>query len=341
MLKGAFIGMGRMGITHYSILNAHPSVKIVGASDQSKTMLNFFNKYSGVRVFTDYKKMIEASKPDMVVISTPTNSHAEIIKYSINKDLHIFSEKPFAMTTAEGEEILKIISGKALVNQVGYVNRFNEVFHEVKRLLDEGIIGRIKHFRCEMFGSTVSKGSKSSWRSKRNLGGGCMYEFASHCIDLVVYLLGFPEKTSGNILQSIFSPDVEDLISSTFIYKGFTGNILVNWSDVTYRKPTNKIEIYGEKGKIVADKHAYKVFIRDSAGAGEFHRWWNTRYITDFAKNVHFYVRGNEFSLQLAYFVECIKNKRLDNISSFSEAFKTDLIIKDIFENCMEVRHNG
>ena len=65
---------------------------------------------------------------------------------------------------------------------------------EVKKLLDIGIIGEVKNFSSEMYGATVLKNSKSSWRGKRKTGGGCMYEFASHCIDLTVYLLGKPDR---------------------------------------------------------------------------------------------------------------------------------------------------
>ncbi|MCK4620138.1 MAG: hypothetical protein KAT52_09340, partial [Desulfobacterales bacterium] len=50
----------------------------------------------------------------------------------------------------------------------------------------------------------------------------------------------------------------------------------------------------------------------------------------DFAKSVRFYVRGNEFSRQLDYFVDCIEQKRTDNISSFAEAQKTDVVMEEI-----------
>ena len=161
-----------------------------------------------------------------------------------------------------------------------------------------------------------------------------MYEFASHCIDLAVYLLGQPDKVVGSIMQSIYSSDVEDLVSSTFLYNnGCSGTIMVNWSDEAFRKPTNIVEIFGTKGKIVADKHAYKIFLKEADHNYGFHKGWNTRYITDFAKSVRFYVRGNEFTRQLDYFVDCIEQERTDNISSFAEALKTDIIMEKITED--------
>ncbi len=337
MLKAGFIGFGRMGITHFSILNTHPSVKIVSVCDQSNTMMNILKKYVGIAVYHDYRKMLSETKLDFVIISTPADSHSEIIKAAIENNLHVFVEKSFTLTASEGLEAIGYLQDRSLVNQVGYVNRFNEVFMEVKNLLDTEVIGEIKNFSSEMYGATVLKDSKSSWRSKRKTGGGCMYEFASHCIDLVVYLVGQPDKVVGSIMQSVYSSDIEDLVSSTFIYdKGYSGTIIANWSDESYRKPTNIFTILGTKGKIIADKHAYKIFLRDSDDSNGFQKGWNTRYITDFSKSVRFYVRGNEFTRQLDYFVDCIENERKENISSFAEALKTDVIMEEVTENAAQ-----
>ena len=331
MLRSGFIGFGRMGITHFSILNSHPSVEIVAVCDQSNTMLNVLRKYVDIRTYTDYRKMLNEVALDFVVVSTPSDSHSEIIKVAIDNNLHIFVEKPFALTAADGQETMAHLEGKTLVNQVGYVNRFNEVFMEVKRLLDSGVIGDVKNFSSEMYGSTVLKDSKSSWRGKRKTGGGCMYEFASHCIDLALYLLGQPERVVGSIMQSIYSSAVEDLVSSTFIYSnGCTGTIMVNWSDESFRKPTNIVKILGTKGKIVADKHAYKLFLKEADQGNGFHKGWNTRYITDFAKSVRFYVRGNEFTRQLDYFIDSINQGHADNIASFAKALRTDVVMEKI-----------
>ena len=332
MLKAGIIGFGRMGITHFSILNTHPSVKITAVCDPSAPMRSVLNKYLDINVFKGYQEMIREVLLDFVLISTPTDSHSEIIKYATDNNLHVFSEKPFALTVKEGKEILSHLHNKNLVNQVGYVNRFNEDFMEVKRLLDEGAIGEVKNFHSEMYGATVLKDTKNSWRGKRKTGGGCMYEFASHCIDLVVYLLGKPDKVMGSIMQRIYSSDAEDIVSSSFVYaNGCSGTIMVNWSDETFRKPTNIITIFGTEGKIVADKHAYKIYLKAPNHNNRFHKGWNIRYITDFAKSVRFYVRGNEFTRQLDYFVDCIENEQTNNnVSSFAEAHKTDIVMEEI-----------
>jgi predicted dehydrogenase len=331
MLKAGFIGFGRMGITHFSILNTHPLVKTVSICEQSNTMLKMLQNYLDIKIYKDLSKMMEENELDFVIISTPTDSHIKIVKEAIDNGLHIFAEKPFALTPIEGKEALNHLMGKNLINQVGYVNRFNEVFMKIKKLLDTGVIGEIRNFCAEMYGASVLKDSKSSWRGKKKTGGGCMYEFASHCIDLVVYFFGVPDNVVGSIMQSIYSSDVEDLISSTFIYNaGYSGTVLVNWSDEAYRKPTFRFTIFGKEGKIIADQHTYKIYLKQAVEEYQFIKGWNTRYITDIAKSVRFYVRGNEFTNQLDYFIDCIKKRDLNNISSFEEAHKTDIIMDNI-----------
>lgn len=332
MLKAGYIGLGRMGLTHYSILNTNPAVKNTAVCDQSRLLVNLFKKYvDDVAVFRDYQTMIKKSDLDLVIVSTPTDSHADIIQFALENGLHVFVEKPFVLDPRQGEEIVRLCENRSLVNQVGYVNRFNDVFREVKTLLEANVIGRIKFFKSEMFGGTVLRDSKGSWRGKKELGGGCMFDFASHCIDSAVYLIGEPDNIAGSVMQSIFSSNVEDLVSSTFIYKsGVTGNLLVNWSDSSYRKPSIRFEILGTGGKIIVDQFSYRAYLDEADEARGLTKGWNTRYLTELFKGVRFYLRGTDFTNQLDYFIDRVQSKDSSNINSFAEALKTDIIMEKI-----------
>jgi predicted dehydrogenase len=331
MLRGAVIGFGRMGLTHFSILNNHPEVQFVAVCDSSSFMLKNIGKYSGIETFKDYHKMIDSLELDFVIVATPTGMHAEIVKYAIQNNVHIFVEKPFALNVQQGEELVGMLKGKKLVNQIGYVIRFNDVFIQVKKLLDAGVLGDLLTFKMEMYGPTLLKDAKSSWRSKKKEGGGCLYDFASHGIDLINYLIGAPDEITGSVLQSIHSVNVEDSVSSTFLYKnGVRGNLLVNWSDPSYRKPAYRFEALGRSGKIIADLHAYKVFFRAKPELDGFTQGWNQRYVTDFVEPVRFYVRGFEYTRQLDYFIDCILENRPSDVCSFEHGLETDTVIECI-----------
>lgn len=334
MLRGGIIGFGRMGLTHYSILNNHPEVKFVAVCDSSSFMLRNLRKHMGVETFEDYRKMIGEMDLDFVIIATPTIHHAEAVKYAIKNDVHIFVEKPFTLNPEEGREIVNMLQGKSLVNQVGYVIRFSDVFLKVKEFLDSGMVGDLLSFKMEMYGPTLLKSSKSSWRTKRESGGGCLYDFASHSVDMVSYLMGPPKGVVGSVLKSIYSSNVEDAIYSTFIYpNNLSGVLMANWSDASFRKPSFRMELFGKNGRIVADLHAIKLFLTEEEKERDLTKGWNTLYVTDFGKPVRFYVRGGEFTSQLDYFIDCVVNKTPGEVCNFKDGLSTDIIIDSIFSD--------
>ncbi|MBT4483040.1 MAG: Gfo/Idh/MocA family oxidoreductase [Candidatus Latescibacteria bacterium] len=331
MLRGVIVGFGRMGLTHYSILNNHPDVKFVAICDSSKFILKSAAKYLDLETYLDSDKMIQEIKPDFVLVATPSAQHSNCVSCALKNDAHVFVEKPFAVNLEEGRRLAEYAKEKGLINQVGYVCRFNDVFMRVKSLLKSNVIGELLNFKVEMYSSTVIHASETSWRSKKNEGGGCLYDIASHGIDLINFLIGPPDKIKGSVLQSIYSQGVEDAVYSTYSYKnGATGNLIVNWSDPTYRKLAYRFEILGNTGKIIADLHAFKLYLNDTSSDSEFSEGWNHRYITDFAEPVRFYVRGNEFTRQLDYFIDCILKKQISDMCSFKEGLTTDIVIDQI-----------
>lgn len=334
-IKLAIIGVGRMGITHYSIINSHPDVVIESIADPSTLILTWMGKYLPVKTFKDYNELFDKTSPDAIIVCTPPNLHFPIIQKAAQRGIHVFSEKPFTTKFKEASELTRMYEDSHLVNQVGYVNRFNDVFCKTKELIAKGVIGEIIRFKSEMFSCTIIDSEESSgWRSSRESGGGAIFEMASHAIDLVNFLIGKPDKVSGSSLNQIYSKNVEDAMSSTFLYKnGASGTIYVNWSDMSYRKPTNKIEIFGKGGRILADQHSLKIFLNKPNKEFNFRQGWNTLYITDLFEPVPFYVRGNEFTRQLYHFIDCIQDKEKKNKCTFKDGANALEVIENIFND--------
>jgi predicted dehydrogenase len=334
-VKLGIIGVGRMGITHYSIINCHPDVSVSAVVDPSGFVLTLMGKYLPVKTYKDYSIMFGENKLDAILLCTPPALNYNIIKKAAELNIHVFVEKPFTTKYHEGLELALLYNQKGLINQVGYVNRFNDVFLKMKELLEAGIIGKILRFKSEMFSCTITKSDENSgWRALHESGGGVVFEMASHAIDLVNFLIGKPDKVTGSSLNHIYSKNVEDAVSSTFLYNnGMSGTVYINWSDTSYRKPTNKIEIFGEGGKILADQHSLKIFLNKSNEKYKLRQGWNALYITEVFKPVPFYVRGNEFTRQLWHFVDCIQGKEKINICTFSDGVNTLEVIENIFND--------
>jgi len=331
MIKGAIIGLGKMGLSHAAIIGAHPDVEMVAVCDTSTLVLNAFKKFSTAKTYDDYKTMVERESLDFVLIATPTRFHYPMVKYAIERGLHVFCEKPFSLTSREGEELVQLANIKWLVNQVGYHNHFIGTFRELKRLLQTGVIGELVHFIGEAYGPVVVKEKGSTWRSNPEEGGGCLNDYASHVINLIQEIIARPVKVSGMQLKSIYSRGVEDAVYGTIVLEnGLSGLLSVNWSDETYRKMSTSITVQGKNGKIICDATEIKIFLKEASKKEELDKGWTLKYITDFAIPVNFYLRGEEYSAQIDHFINCIKNKRQTVYNSFEQGFYTDKVIEMI-----------
>lgn len=334
MIKGAIIGLGKMGLSHTSIVGANADVDLVAVCDTSQLVLNAFRKFTKVRTYSDYVKLLDNEELDFVIVATPTKTHYSIVKAAFERGIHVFCEKPFTLQPWQGKELVEIAACKQLVNQVGFHNQFIGTFRELKRLLDLKILGELVHFSGEAYGPVVTKEKGSTWRSNPEEGGGCLYDYASHVINLIQEIIGKPEQIIGGILKSIYSKEVEDAVYSLVRLKsGLTGTLLVNWSDETYRKMSTSLMVQGKKGKIICDATEIKIFLKEPLATENLDKGWTIKYITDLALPVSFYLRGEEYSAQIEYFIDCIKNRSTGVYNTFEQALITDQTIEMIISN--------
>ncbi|MCU1584107.1 MAG: oxidoreductase-like protein [Microbacteriaceae bacterium] len=319
-----------MGLSHLAMIKAHPDVQVEAVVDSSGYILDVLGKYTGLATFTDYETMLESVPLDAVLIATPTRFHGPMVRAALERGLHVFCEKPLCLTSEESQQLAALAAEKGLVTQVGYHNRFVGAFREVKELLDAGAIGRVTHILAEAYGPVVLKSKGTTWRSQRTEGGGCLYDYAAHPVDLLSWYVGAPIGVGGTILGSVFSENTEDEVFSTLYYdNNVSAQLSVNWSDESYRKMTTQITITGTAGRIHADRQEIQVHLGGAAPTVQgYEKGWNVRYTTELTENVWFYLRGEEYSAQLDHFVKRIENADLDGINSFASAAVTDRVLE-------------
>lgn len=331
MIKVALIGAGKMGISHLAILGAHPDVEVVGVVDHSKLVTDVLEKYSPFRCFDDHKKMLTHTRPDAVFVAVPTRYHASVVKDLLARGIHVFVEKPFCLDPQDGYELIKMAREKKLVNQVGYHNKFIGTFQEAKRILDGNYLGTIQHFTAEMNGPVVVKPKQETWRAKPEEGGGCLMDYAAHIIDLINYLVAPVKQIHGALLKSFFSLSVDDGVFSLLETENNVSGVLqVNWSDETYRKMSTSLTIMGTKGKLIVDATELKVYFKEAVVPAGYTKGWNNKHINDFAGEVNFYLRGEEYSNQVDYFINTVQGLKPNTINNFESAGMTDKVIAQI-----------
>jgi predicted dehydrogenase len=297
--------------------------------DASGYVLGVLEKYTGVKAYSDFETMLDEARPDAVLIATPSRTHAAMVRTALERGIHVFCEKPFTLSPADADALSALAAEKGLVTQVGYHNRFVGAFREVKRLLDLGAIGRVTHVLGEAYGPVVLKAKGSTWRSKAEEGGGSLYDYAAHPIDLLTWYLGAPSAVGGTVLNSIFSREIDDEVYSTMYYPdGLTARVACNWSDESYRKMTTRITVWGTEGRISADRQECQTYLRDTATAPEgYAHGWNVRYTTELTEPVGYYLRGEEYSAQVEHFVARVQAQQVEGENGFASAAVTDRVI--------------
>jgi predicted dehydrogenase len=204
---------------------------------------------------------------------------------------------------------------------------------EVGRLLAEQAVGKVTHVLAEAYGPVVVRPSKPTWRGKAGEGGGCLYDYAAHPINLLNWYFGEVEGCGGAYMKKLFSNEVEDEVYATLKFRdNITGQLSVNWSDASVRKMTTRISIWGDGGKIYADRQELQLFQTASGRAPGYTTGWNTRYITDLTPPTSFYLRGEEYTSQLEAFGNAIQDRGSVVKNDFGASAITDAAI-DIVRN--------
>ncbi len=350
-LKLGVIGAGRMGITHYSIANAHKGARVTSVADPSRLVTAMLGKYAKVATYKDYKGLMANEALDGVLVCTPPALNPEILEAALDRRIATFCEKPFVLDAGVAARIARDFDAAGIINQVGYVNRWNDMFTRAKSFLEAGLLGEVLRFRSEMFSPTIIRNvGEAGWRSTHAQGGGAVFEMASHAIDLIAFLFTAPQRVGGSTLSKVYSKQVEDIVSTSLFletgpFAGLSGTLYVNWSDASFRKPTNKFEVFGSAGKMQVDQHGMKLYLHEASAEHGLKKGWNQLYITDVARPVPFYVRGLEYTAQLYDFIDAVRARNEGGAKpvrcTFAHAAATLKVIEQIFADDAALRSQG
>lgn len=334
-IRVAVVGLGKMGMSHFAILNTHPNVEAF-ACDGSGFIADIIRKNITRPVWKDYDEMLANQALDAVIIATPTRFHAPMVETALNKGLHVFCEKPFCLGWTESQRLSDLALDKGLIAQVGYHYRYVGAFQELRRLIAAEAIGRITHVLAEAYGPVVLRPKRATWRTEKAEGGGCLYDYAAHPINLLNWFFGMPDQVMGSHLGQVFSESTDDEVFSTLRWNdGPTAQLSVNWSDESHRKMSTKISLIGTNGRLYADRQECQAYLRQPVDVLEdYGVGWTVKYTTELTEEQWFYLRGEEYSAQIYRFIQAItKGARTAEQNSFATAAETDRTMAMVIEN--------
>jgi predicted dehydrogenase len=229
-LRTGFLGCGGFAHRHARTLQLlQDDFEMVAFCNRTiEKAATFSEKYTEGQapVFSDHHQMFEQVPLDVVIISLPPYAHTDEVELAANLGLHVFIEKPVALTSDQAWRMVDAAETVGIVTQVGFMFRFGEAIEELKGMIDSGEAGLIGLMSARYFCNALH----APWWRKRDLSGGQLVEQVIHMVDLMRFLMGDAVAVYSR-QENLFHRDlqdytVEDVSATIFSFpKGSVGVI--------------------------------------------------------------------------------------------------------------------
>lgn len=248
-VKFAIIGIGNIGIRHAAHILQHPDAELVAVCDidtakSGKLPVPFFDNITS---------LLAACEADVLCICTPNYLHETHAVLALEHGMNVVVEKPMALSVQECDHM--IATAKAAGKRIFAVkqNRYNPPVVAVKKLIEEGRLGKVFMVQVNCFWNRGDAYyAESDWRGKKKKDGGCLFTQFSHFVDILYYLNGNVTQSIGRISNFAHQHNTEFEDTGSFVLNASNGSIVnFNFTTCSYEKNMEgAITIFAENGTL-------------------------------------------------------------------------------------------
>jgi predicted dehydrogenase len=214
--------------------------------------------YEGCAGYINYTDLLNNDHVDLVDITVPHELHYEIAKAALEKGKHVLVEKPIAVKSEQGAELIVLAREKGVKFSVAENTRFVTAYQKAEEILKQGILGEILTVRTLIAGSEVYRiKNPNLWHGKAPYGG-VILDSAVHNFYLFKWLFGGVREVLGFASKLVPEGEMED----NGLILGHLANgaeFQLNTSCTMEIPWTERVEIYGDKGGMIIDQLANPV----------------------------------------------------------------------------------
>lgn len=231
MLNAAIVGLGRWGQNLVNNAQGSDKIRFVAGVLRHVDKAKDFAAQHGFPLYDDYRKALADPKIDAVVLATPHSAHADQIIAAAKAGKHVFTEKPFTLTTRSAVEAVRACAKNKVTLAVGYNWRFQPALQEIRKMLDDGRLGTLLHIEGNFCGPSAYFYGREHWRQKREEGpAGGMAGRGVHVLDAMLYLSGHVQSVHAQSFRLAQNFGIDDTTSMLLRFRngvtGYLGTII-------------------------------------------------------------------------------------------------------------------
>jgi UDP-N-acetyl-2-amino-2-deoxyglucuronate dehydrogenase len=254
-LRFGIIGVGNIAPLHAQAIQAVPEAELVAVATRNAVRGQAFVEKYGGQWQPDYLDLLRRTDVDIVTICTPHDLHAPMTSAAAKAGKHVLCEKPMARTTAECDAMIEACERAGVTLGVVFQSRFEPLSLQLKRLIDDGTLGRLVWNSANTIWYRSDDYYRSGpWRGTwAHEGGGVLINQAIHAIDLMVWLTGMPDRVVAQTRTLNHAIEVEDGALAILEYADNRLG-LIQATTAAYPGYAERIEVYGTRGSAIYHK---------------------------------------------------------------------------------------
>ncbi len=259
-VRVAAVGTGRWSGTLADAAARGTGLSVVACTSRSAANRAAFARTHGCRDLPSYQAVLGDPEVEGVLITTPHSLHAEQVVAAAAAGKHVFVDKPFTLTVADARRATEACRRARVVLAVGHQRRKQAASRAIKRLLDEGALGRVAQIEGN-FSADIGFALKPGiWRTDRaETPGGAMTNLGIHHVDTYQYFLGPIARVTAFSRRVALTVNIEDTTSILFEFaSGGLGYLGTSW---IHANRTSIITLHGTEAHAWSEADGTRLFL--------------------------------------------------------------------------------
>ena len=250
-IGAGIVGFGLGGrVFHAPFLSAVPGLKLV--SIMTRQVEEASQGYPQARISRSLEELLADPSIELIVISTPNETHFELASRALHAGKHVVIDKPFASTSTEARQLIELAQSQG-VHVIPFHNRrWDGDFLTLRKVLADGALGRVvtieSHF--DRFRPTPRE---NTWKEAGDLSHGMLFDLGPHLVDQMLSLYGMPEAITASVRADREQTEIEDAFDITLHYPANNGKGLLAHCRSTYLACINgpRFLVHGTNGSFL------------------------------------------------------------------------------------------